>query len=164
MHEAFERTSNSLHGVTPYEFRLTELSQLTDVAWASQWVPYNQRQPPDGGWDWPKIRRTYKPREPARFQVAIWTETILGGMAIGYLNNTATVIEAVEGSPAPGCPLKGAILLIALQAATFYAQCTGRVELWLMEPAAALLTLYTNGYGFSLETPSRGRPYCRRRI
>jgi hypothetical protein len=164
LHDAFARTIGSLRGVTPSEFHISELSQDTDVAWTSQWVPHNTRQPPEGGWHWPKIRRTYRPRTPSRFQIAIWHDDRLCGVSVGYLNNTATVIDAVEGSPAPDCPLKGAILLIVLQAATFYAQGTGRAELWLMEPAPGLLTLYTRDYGFSLETPHRGRPYCCRRI
>lgn len=162
-YDALRATTVTLEGSTRAPFLLTEMSRRAEEAWRQQWVPHNDREPPNGGWDWPAFRTRLRGHID-RFEVAVWCGDLLCGLAIGTLSNSAAAIQAVEGSPVPGCPLKGDVLLIALQAVTCYAQVTGRGEVRIMEPAPALIPLYERGYGFALESPRRERPYCWRRV
>ncbi len=81
------------------------------------------------------------------------------------LNNTACVIEMFEGSPNPHHSIKGMVPLVALEAASLYAQSTGRREVWLPSPANAMVLQYfLTGYGFELITPKKGVPFCRKEV
>jgi hypothetical protein len=160
--EALQRAAITLDTATKADFTLTEMTWTAIEAWKSQWTGVRSRDEPDGGWDWESIRTLFR-RDPKRFEVAVWSHDKLCGLAVGTLNKTATVVEVLEGHPDPTHPLRGEVLLIVLQAATTYAQRTGRPEVWLMEPAEGLIHLYEK-LGFSLETPKRGKRYCRRKV
>lgn len=164
---AYQTTHTSLGGIIKSPFRLSEFTQKMEECWRQQWLPCLDRTPPNGGWDWPEVRTHYR-RHIDRFEVAIWSlDDKLYGLAIGKTNQTAVVIEALEGDPRKDCPLKGQLLLIFLQAATCYAQALNRPQLWLMEPANRdLEDRYVSDYGFVVEHP-RGkhqRPYCWREV
>ncbi|WP_147274807.1 hypothetical protein [Ferruginivarius sediminum] len=145
-------------------FRLTVITRAAVEAWKTHWKPINNRELPDGGWDWEAIRQEYR-NDHKRFELAIWGENEeLCGLAIGTRNKTAARLDAIEGSPSDSHPLKGQILLIGLQALSCYAQKTGRAEAWLMEPVEGLVEIYEQDFGFTLERPRKSAPYCRRRV
>lgn len=160
--EALQAAGKSLSGSLKAEVILRPLSRSIIESWKLQWVA-NIRQPPNGGWDWEQAYNMCGD-EPSRFGVAIFVGERLCGLALLRLNNTAVVVELIERDPRDDCPLKGQVLLTTLQAATCYGQKAGREELWLCEPVEGMLPIYLEVYGFSLETPPSGKPYCRRRI
>lgn len=139
-----------------------EISGKADEAWAEQWAG-TDRTPPNGGWDWPHNRKAYQ--HHGALKVAFWgkDETILCGLMLARLNNTACVVEFIEGSPNPEHPLKGSVIDLALEVAAQYAREMGRAELWVMEPANEhLIGLYVTGYGFEFVRPRKGSPFCRK--
>lgn len=162
--EALHAAGVTLEGATRSAFHLRAFSLSIVDLWETQWLPVNTRVLPDGGWDWKAIRDRYS-KEITRFEVAVLVSDRLCGLGIGYLNNTAAVLEAIESDPRDDCPLKGDVLLIVLQALTCYAQRTARDQIWLMEPAQGLRDLYQTVYGFSAvsQTPD-GREYCWKRV
>lgn len=162
LYNAQQAAISTLADTVSADFNLSGLTNRAVEAWSAQWVN-NNRQPPNGGWDWAEIRNNYRSKID-KFEAAVWSDQTLSGLSIGCVNHTAVMVDAIEGHPSPSNPLKGQVLLIVLQAATCYAQALGREELWLMEPAGGLIPLYTETYGFSLEKTRQGTPYCRRRI
>ncbi len=148
--EATQKAGRTLIGVVSAPYIISDITVSAVETWEAQWVPINNRKPPDGGWDWKTIRREHNRNKSSRFRFAIWSDEVLCGLATGYLNNTAVVIEAVECHPSDTHPLKGDVMLIVLEASAMYAQGTGRGELWLKDPVEELITFY-RGFGFTLE-------------
>lgn len=155
----------NLAGVLPPEMHVREITRAAGEAWQTQWRPINERTPPEGGWDWPDIWTDRKRHNTELFHAAVWFGGRLSGLALGVPNKTAVVLEGVEGDPNSDNPAKGLVLLTILEAATCYAQITGRQEIWLKEPAnERLVSLYVDGYGFELVTDKARKPYCRKRV
>jgi len=160
--EALQSAMTTLAETTQEPLTLTEITWSAIEAWKRQWAGVKSRKETHGGWNWEDIRHSFR-RNPKRFEVAAWSCDRLCGLAVGRLNRCAVAVDILEGNPDPNHPLRGVVLLAILQAATTYAQRTGRREIWLMEPAEGLVSHYQS-LGFSLETPRGGKPYCRRRV
>jgi hypothetical protein len=152
----------SLAGTIAEAFSITPMSSDAMDAWEKDWLPANDREPPNGGWDWPAVRERYA-GEVGVFDTAVWSGDQLCGLAIGTINRTAVCIDAVEGSPCPH-PLKGKVLPIIFQCAAMYAQNTGRRQIRLIEPVDGLIPLYRETYLFTVDKLPDGTPYCWRNV
>jgi hypothetical protein len=156
----------SLKLYLPWSFSLTSGSQKSDEAWRSQWQPISNRAPPNGGWAWPSSRLACN-RDPARFCAAMWCqgESELCGLLLARLNNTACLVEMVEGSPNPNHTLRGMVIPMALELSSMYAQAMGRREVWVPRPANDMLFWFLlNDYGFELVSTKRGSAFCRKEV
>lgn len=163
--EAHHAAVQNLGGVLPHGLIVREITRAATEAWRQQWQPINRREPPEGGWDWPEIWTDRKRHHSEVFHAAVWAGDRLCGLGLGVPNNTAVVIEGVEGDPNSDNPAKGLVLLMILEAATCYAQLTGRREVWAREPAnERLVGLYVEGFKFELVTGKGHKPYCRKRV
>lgn len=114
-------------------------------------------------WDWDEIHRRYR-NEPDRFDLCMWVEDLLCGVALTTLSGPAATIAFLEGQPGDGCPLKGLRAAIAIEAAQRYAQLNGRTELRVQPISEGLEHLYRDIFGFELATPNGEQAYYRRRI
>ncbi|MER9391887.1 MULTISPECIES: hypothetical protein [unclassified Mesorhizobium] len=113
--------------------------------------------------DWQKIFRVH--REPDRLDMAIWSgQGRLSGLALGLTTGQSLMLRFMEGDPREACPLKGKRILIALEAATNYAQARGKREIRLQPINEKLVNHYTNVYGFVLESPRHEEPYYRKGV
>lgn len=113
--------------------------------------------------DWEEIFQ--KHREPDRLDMAIWSsQERLSGLALGLTTGQSLMLRFVEGDPRQDCPLKGQRILIALQAATNYAQARGKREIRLQPVNEKLVYLYEKVYGFALESPRNEAPYYRKGV
>ena len=164
-YRAIASTVESLGRLVPdAEMTIREISSKIDVAWQKQWKG-SGRLPPDGGWDWPVKRTQYTFNSAIKLAMWCRKEAILSGLMLGRLNNTACVIDYLEGSPDDAHPLKGKVTLFGLDVAARYAQETGRREVWIKNPANdVLIDLYARAYGFEYVKPRQGGPYCRKAV
>lgn len=106
-----------------------------------------------------------KHRDPDRLDMAIWgAEDRLSGLALGLTTGQSLMLRFVEGDPREDCPLRGKRILIALEAATNYAQARGKREIRLQPINEKLVYLYENVYGFTLESPRNETPYYRKGV
>ncbi len=142
--------------------RLTTIDAWALHAWEQQWKP-NFRGG-DGGWDWRRERFGYD-NTPARFEIAVWSENMLCGLAIGKPSKASTflAVNLLEGSPVSDYPLKGAIRFCVVETAIAYAEQLECQELRLIRPLVGALPLYLD-MGFSLAPPADRPPYCFLRI
>lgn len=113
--------------------------------------------------DWSQIRDTYR-SDPKRLEMAIWSNERLCGMGIGLLSSASLELRFLEGCPDPNCPLIGRRLLTALECATNYAQATGRRQIRLQPINERLTELYEGVYGFTRDTPSKGKPFYKKEV
>lgn len=156
---AAERLAN----VVPDGTRLTPIDREATEAWRRQWRPISHRSPPEGGWDWPTIVEGQS-NEVKAFDLAIWHNDQLCGLAIGRFTNASLRLDAIEGRPSNDHPLKGAILALALETAANAAQLGGRPELRLMEPAEGLIETYVSTFGFRVEHSRNDAIFCVRSV
>lgn len=113
--------------------------------------------------DWAEIFRRHD--DPDRLDVAVWgLEDRLCGLALGLTTGESVDLRFIEGDPRPDCPLKGQRILIILEAAACYAQARGRSELRIRPINETLEVLYSQTYGFVLETTQGGDRYYRKGI
>jgi hypothetical protein len=112
---------------------------------------------------WDEIFRRH--RDPDRLELAIWSQRDrLSGLALGLTTERSLLLRFVEGDPRSDCPLKGKRILIALEAAAYYAQARGRKEIRVQPIHDKLVHLYENVYGFVLVSPRNEAPYYRKGV
>lgn len=113
--------------------------------------------------DWPEIFRRH--REPDRLDMAIWSgPDHLSALALGVPTGQSIMMRFAEGDRRDSCPLRGKRILIALEAATNYAQLQGKREIRVQPINNELVYLYENVYGFVLESPRNEHPYYRKGV
>lgn len=112
--------------------------------------------------DWPERVRRY--RKHKAFAMAMWSGERLVGMCLMKVSNSAVTVICVEGAPDDSCQFKGKRLLVALEAATNYAQVCGMDEIRIDPINDALARLYEDVYGFTLVSPRGQAPYYAKRI
>lgn len=113
--------------------------------------------------DWEEIARRH--REPDRLEIAIWSDdNVLSGIALALCTGQAVVLRFVEGDPRHDCPLRGYRLLVALEAATNYAQARGKNEIRVQPKNAELVNLYEEVYGFTFHQPRGEEGYYRKGV
>ncbi|KHD04971.1 hypothetical protein PN36_23660 [Candidatus Thiomargarita nelsonii] len=132
------------------------LSSIDDKAlkyWQEIWLPHNYRYPPDGGWDWQEKRTNVKRTTPERFEVAIWHNEILCGLALGKPSKGTShnAIYLMEGSPIKH-PLNALITRIVMEVGIVYANDLGKKHLMLVDPLEKMIKVYTKRYGFEFRT------------
>ncbi len=114
-------------------------------------------------WPWPDIAAQFRQNSPDRFDLAIWHGNTLCGLAIGKPSQSRRhlTVEFIEGNPAPGHPMKGLVIPVALAAADEYAALLGCKYVRLSNPAPALIPLY-DSMGFRLATAAGETEYYER--
>lgn len=152
------RTLGPILGI---DVRLLRWSNKTREALEDQWG--GVARAPEAHWDWREVFRSYS--EPSSFDMALWTsDGRLCALGLATKNQTAITFRFAEGDPRPDCPYRGKRLPVLLEAVVFYGQILG-LEQVRIEPANSTLeTLYKSLYGFSLETPKKGRSFLWREI
>jgi len=130
-----------------------DLREIDDPAlaqWDSNWRGHHP-------WDWRRIDKYYKTLLDNRFEVAVWSGSVLCGLAAGAPGSGFMEVRLMQGSPDNQHPLKGAVRFAVLEAARAYTLALGDRELRLNLPDRGLLTKYQQ-MGFTLVPPLH--PYC----
>ena len=145
---------------------LPELVDIDSAAldfWEQEWV----REPPPldfgGGFNWRGIAETEKTL-PDRFEIAIWFQGILCGMAAGKPskgndNLTIRFIERYWGEN----PLTGSIAPIVVDAADKYARLLQKKRLKLKDPYPGAIPIYER-LGFRVAEPIGQAIYYAREV
>ena len=147
-------------------FRLTEINETALLAWEQQWLPdLGKVEGEWRAWNWREQMRHWRRRHVDRFEVAIWSDEELCGLAVGKpsdrRNNLS--IYLLQASPRPDRALKGFVLPIAVETAAAYGtRCRCR-ELRLVNPLEGVVQRYLD-LGFTLEVGTSAAPYCVRPI
>lgn len=110
-------------------------------------------------WNWATFVRD---RGHSRFELSIWIDTRLCGLAVGSRGPGRLEIDYVEGEPARDGPLRGHVAEIAIACAELHAAAIDVSEVRIVRPVPALLAWYAKrGYrdvvarGFEIEYISR---------
>lgn len=131
-----------------------------------------QRQKPNGGYGWAKLREKYYHKKPyyfapeRRIDIAIWCGGQLCGLALGGVSKQYdhVALDCVEGSPVRTHPLKGHVLDIILFIVTQYAMIQDIDEVRLVDPVNNLISHYQS-MGFELvSVGKKQKPYCSRNV
>ncbi|HDN26744.1 MAG TPA: hypothetical protein ENG03_06540, partial [Thioploca sp.] len=113
-YDVYQTVEQKLHFLFKKPIRLTSIDNNALKYWQKIWQPHNHRYPPEGGWDWRNeiLRQTL----PNRFEVAIWHEEILCGLAMGKpsVGSSHLAIYLMEGSPLKH-PLNALVTRIVLE-------------------------------------------------
>ncbi|MGH7281652.1 MAG: hypothetical protein ACRELY_09035 [Polyangiaceae bacterium] len=90
---------------------LGPIDRVAIAAWKATWE-LNPARSVD--WDWADYAAGYRRKRYARLELAIWSGDALCGFALGKFSRAARVLQLnfIEG--APGNPLKGSVLWIAI--------------------------------------------------
>jgi hypothetical protein len=154
--------------LAPYCDKLTDITAIDKwalAAWREQWRPAMPHGKPWTDWNWQAEADGWQKRHVDRFEVAIWSNDQLCGMAIGKpsaaRNNLS--IYLLQGHPLANHALKGALLGVILDIAEAYGTALNCRELRLVKPLGGALPLYQKA-GFRLEKPKSVAPYCVRSI
>jgi len=136
---------------------LSLIDKTALMAWQEQWTPRADRA---GGWNWPDQRRRLA-ATISRFEVAVWSGSVLGGLAIGKPSKGPShlAMQLLEGNPATTHPLKGFVAECTIEAAISYARLLDKRELRLIRPLSGALQTYRR-LGFKVEVESVEPPYC----
>jgi len=124
---------------------LREIDGPAMTQWDSHWRGKCQ-------WDWKRIDTRYKTLLDDRFEVAVWSGSVLCGLAAGTSRYGRMEVDLMEGSPDNQHPLKGAVRFSVLEAARAYTLALGHTELRLNDPDRGMLTKYQL-MGFTLTPP-----------
>jgi hypothetical protein len=156
-HAAFQRALALIQETfAPIPVRLTEIGPTAIAAFNDHWAGHAARRYP---WPWADMVADARRDDPARFEVAVWSEQVLCGLAFGRTRTGYCAVEYLEGSPEPDHPLKGRVTVIVSGAAVAYATALGKPQLRLIDPLEAMVPRY-KALGFELATPKGESPYC----
>jgi hypothetical protein len=154
-------------GLVEVPLRIADTDPLTLLTWRRTWEGSHPSS--WGGWNWePLLRRAW--RHPSAFHLAIWSGTVLCGLAVGRVSDrdrqglrNAVSIHYMESAHDPQHPLRGAIASLVIDAGDTYGRALGASRLRLVEPLPGIRATY-EGMGFTTVW-QRGRAlYCERRI
>ncbi|KHD04788.1 hypothetical protein PN36_34835 [Candidatus Thiomargarita nelsonii] len=124
-------------------------------AWQKEWCPRLAERKrfteEELFWNWVNTIREMS-NVPSRFELAIWSDNILCGLAIGKPSKgpAHNAIYRLQGSPIKH-PLEGKIITIAIKTGTEYARALGKKHLVLVEPLEHLVKIYQR-HGFTFKT------------
>ncbi len=121
-----------------------------------EWAGHPNRRYP---WPWQAMLDNLRKNEPDRFELALWSENTLCGLAVGSTRRSFCRVDYLEGSPEPDHPLKGYVAMIMVGAVVAYATALNRPEVRLCDPIPVMTRKYQS-LGFSLVTPRGEAPYC----
>jgi hypothetical protein len=142
---------------------LTRIDAVTLEAWERQWLP---EMPPGeewSDWNWKGGMARRRPKRHKRFEVAIWSDEHLCGLALGApsLRRRNLTIRVVQGSPLANHPLKGKILPIVIELASMYGAALDCQELRFSNPLTGMIPVYER-VGFRLVRERKGVVHCSR--
>lgn len=141
---------------------LTSLDETALAAWTVQWA-LNLHQPPEGGWNWRRVRQTEE-KHHGHLGVAIWIDDRLIGLASLGLNRTAAVVRYLEGDPRPVSRVRGLVATVALEVAACYANHKKRPEVWLWDVTnQRLVNFYCETFGMTSAVHD-GVVFCRKEL
>jgi len=142
------------HGIP---VRLSLIDEVALQAWQAQW---RRQFGLDGGWNW-REQRLRLGSTVSRFEVALWSGPVLGGLAIGKPSKGPShlALQLLEGNPAAQHPLKGYVAECAVEAAISYARLLEKKALRLIKPLPGALPIYRR-LGFRVEPDSLAPTYC----
>lgn len=152
--EAIAACVSALPAVLGVEFTLSGWNAAALSAYQIQW--------PAPQFDWPVIFERH--RDPDRLDLAIWVGERLCGLALAVTASISVNILFLEGDSRDDCPLRGRRALIALDAATNYAQGRGKTELRVELLETRIQELYRDEFGFNLVTTGQNAPYWRKGV
>lgn len=137
--------------------RLSTIDDAALRAWRSDWTS-SPSEP--GGWDWRAERLAWR-STLNRFEVAIWSGSVLCGLGIGKPSRGPShlAIYLIEGNPDRNHPLKGAIADCVTDAAIRYGQLLGKAQLRFLRPLPGALPTYLR-LGFMVAQKGAQPPYC----
>ncbi len=127
------------------------------LARAAQWTDRRV------AWPWHTLAAEWRRNHPNRFEVAIWQNGVLCGLALGRPAPVAPHMSLyyVEAGSDPANPLRRRITRVVLATLLRYAVFLGKTELRLIDPLPPLVPFYCSpSFGFELVTPAKGVPYC----
>lgn len=106
-------------------------------------------------WDWEHELAIWRKRRPSYWDMAIWHKQTLCGLVLGgpSRRRSRLYVEGIEASPENN-PFKSLIIPIALLASERYAELINSKEVWLVEPAEALIDRYTKA-GYTVRPPNK---------
>jgi hypothetical protein len=162
----FEEVANLFSIEERKNIKITRITPQARRVWTETWKPTNQRQPPNGGWDWVFKNKFFcRGDNKYLFDMAIWEDqTILAGLVLGKLSKKTLSIYYLEANPNPQHGLKGLILPIIFQAALEYAKLSNRKLIRLIDPVPSLIPVYQQ-YGFHYQEKTLfGTPFCEKKI
>lgn len=154
--------AKNLAGVTlTGPVRLTSIDGPALRIWKSRWQPNLPEAVAD--WDWERLHAGYA-NDAYRFEMAIWSDEELCGLAIGKPSNGGTFlrVDVMQGAPILH-PLKNLVRLFVVDTAIAYADCLDINELRLMRPLEPLWAIY-GAMGFDLAGRTQRPPYCSLRL
>lgn len=119
---------------------------------------------PRGGFPWDRIYDQLI-STPRRFDVAIWSGSLLCGMAAGKASrgDENVTIKWMERFPIPDDPLKSWVATTAFTAADHYAKILGRQYLMIRNPLPGTQALY-QAHRFVLAPARHGATYYARAV
>lgn len=141
--------------------RLTHIDETALEAFEEHWLHHPHRR---WEWSWREEVQSWG-KIPSHFEVAIWCNSYLSGLAVGNVSDGKLVlsIDLLEGSPVDTHPLKGLVRFCVVEAAEAYGTILGCEELYLRQPVDGALPLYFD-MGFSLATNQANRVVCAKEL
>lgn len=158
---AYETAESTLAEVYGLPVRLTQINEDALEAFEEHWLYHPHRRVE---WDWREQVESWENR-PSHFEVAIWCNSYLSGLAIGKVSDGKLVLSIylLEGSPVNTHPLKGLVRFCVVEAAEAYGTILGCDELHLRQPVDGALPLYFD-MGFSLATNQANIVVCAKEL
>jgi len=125
--------------------KLAGISQK-ELVLAKLWEASPNRQV---NWDWKFGYEIYRKRYPKRFELSIWNDYFLCGLAIGRPSYHGSKLRLDFAEKVPdNCPIKGHVMPLILLGAESYALSIGAEEVRLMHPLNERLVNYYNRLGY----------------
>ena len=126
---------------------VTAINAQALATWAADWSqhpsPYTQ-----GNFPWP-ARVTHFRSRASRFEIALWSQQTLCGMALAKSTARSICFHYVESFHGRN-PLDGVVALIAFTAADYYGKDRGKSHIRLMNPSPGAIPHYKQ-LGFTIE-------------
>lgn len=166
--DVLEGVTENLSKELQKNIKITRITSTAQTAWTESWKPINDRQPPNGGWDWVAMYQDYKRKKPRYLlDFAIWDSDILCGLALCSRSKGCEIISihCIEGSPDDNHPLNGLIFNIIDAVCLEYAMLKKSVKaIRVIDPVERLVAFYEeNGYTFQRKWLSGSR-YCEKGV
>lgn len=155
-------------GICGPELRILDIDGSTLEAWRSTWGGVHPSGA--GKWPWPGLVERL-PHRAAVLPVAIWYGTDLCGLAVGQASrrrangsrHTVTLTHIERRPEPPPVPLRGNLVLIAVEVAVRYGRGIGARRLRLRNPDRNLLGFYQR-HGFDVVWKNGVPVYCEREV
>lgn len=146
---AFQRTREVFEqAVPPVRVRLADIDRAALQAWSATWAGLHPSG--YGAFPWGRIAAAYC-RHPRNFQVALWVDGLLCGLAVGTVqrDHSRLSLDYLARKQNTPNPLAGEVTGIVAAAALYYAAALNIPLLEISNPAPGLEARY-RAAGFTL--------------